>query len=43
MSSADEKKAINGSSAQRKRIRLDESATAKVDIEIAATHMVKFF
>ena len=43
MSSADEQKAISGSNAGRKRIRLDESATsAKDDIEMPAAHKVKF-
>ena len=45
MSSADEQKAISGSSAGRKRIRLDESATSeKAYSEMAAAHdKVKFF
>ena len=45
MSSADEQKAISGSSEGRKRIRLDESTTsAKADIEMPAAHnKVKFF
>ena len=45
MSSTDEQRAISGSSAGRKRIRLDESTTsAKADTEMPAAHnKVKFF
>ena len=45
MSSADEQKAISGSSAGRKSIHLEESATSeKADIEMPAAHnKVKFF
>ena len=45
MPSADEQKAISSSSAGRKRIRLDESATSeKTDIEMPAAHnTVKVF
>ena len=43
MSSTDEQRAISGSSAGRKRIRLDESTTSeKADIEMPAAHKVKF-
>ena len=45
MSSADEQKAISGSNAGSKRIRLDESTTSeKADIEMPAAHnKVKIF